>query len=92
VRRFSNTINRGELAVVIGISLVRLDRHAQALEHFETAKRAPMTFPFWYALARRHGRQARDHLSADQTAAIITTAKGRTADDVLTADLATVPN
>jgi hypothetical protein len=86
VRRFSDAILRGELAVVIGISLLRLGQFDRALEHFETAKRAPMTFPFWYALARRHGRHARDHLPPDDAADILTRARSRTADDVLTGD------
>ena len=83
IRRFSNAILRGELAVVVGISLVRLGEFGPALEHLESAKRAPMTFPFWYALARRHGRKARDHLSQDEAAHIVATARSKSAEDVL---------
>jgi hypothetical protein len=86
VRRFSNAILRGELAVVVGISLLRLGQFGPALEHLESAKRAPMTFPFWYALVRRHGRQAREHLSQDEAARIVATARSRSVDDVLAGD------
>lgn len=91
VRRFSNAILRGELAVVVGICLLRLDQFARALHHFESAKRAPMTFPFWYALARRHGRLARDYLDPEEVAEIAAIARSRSADDVLAGDLAGMP-
>jgi hypothetical protein len=91
VRRFSNAILRGELAVIVGISLLRLDHFGRALHHFESTKRAPMTFPFWYALARRHGRQARDHLNPEEAANIIAMARSRSADEVLAGDLTGMP-
>ena len=87
IRRSSDVILRGELAIVIGISALRSgDPHA-ALEHLEVAKRSPLTFPIWYALARRHGRQAREQLNPDHANEILAAARSKSADDILSTDL-----
>jgi predicted ATPase/class 3 adenylate cyclase len=87
IRRWSDVILRGELAVVIGISALRSGDPRAALEHLEVAKRSPMTFPIWFALARRHGRQAREQLDPDQAKEILTAVSSKSADDILSADV-----
>ena len=86
IRRFSDVLWRGELAVVVGITFLRLGRWVKAVEHIEAAKRAPMVFNFWYAIARRFGREARAHLDPADAPQVIDRARRTSVDQLLQRD------
>jgi hypothetical protein len=83
IDRFSDVTGHAELLVIFGIALARSGRWADALERIEVAKRAPMTLPLYYALARRFGRQARSHLRGADASAIVDRARSCTVDELL---------
>jgi hypothetical protein len=83
IDRFSDVTGHAELLLVFGIALARSGRWADALEHIEVAKRAPMTLPLWYALARRFGRQVRSQLQGPDATAIVDRARSCTVDELL---------
>ena len=83
VKRQSDIVFHGELALIIGIALSRCGRWADAVEHIEAAKRSPMIFPHWYALARRFGRTARSNLDPAEATQILDTARTLTVNQLL---------
>ena len=87
VNRSSDVIWHGELAVVVGIALNRNGRSGDAVEHFEAAKRSPMAMPYWYALARRFGRNARNRLDPADAERSVATGRRLSVDALLQRDL-----
>ena len=83
VDRPSDVVWHGELVVILCLADTRANGFEDAVIHFEAAKRAPMSFPVCYALARRTGRQARS--AFEPTAARHTIERGLllTADQIL---------
>ena len=65
------------------IAHTRGERPYDAVVHLEAAKRAPMVFPHWYALARRFGRQARAALEPTAAKDAIERARKLTVEDLL---------
>ena len=74
--------------LLLGILALRTGNTATALTYFEAAKRAPMFFPFWYALAHRYSAQARSSLGeADEIAAAIELGKSMSVETILDREL-----
>ena len=87
VNRFGDVLWHGELAVVVAIALNRNGRSSDAVEHFEAAKRSPMAMPYWYALARRFGRDARNRLDPADAERSVATGRRLGVDALLRRDL-----
>jgi predicted ATPase len=83
IDRRSDVLWHAELVVILGIAHTRADRLPDAVIHLEAAKRAPMVLPFWYALARRFGRQARAALDPTATKDAIERARHLTVEQLL---------
>jgi predicted ATPase/class 3 adenylate cyclase len=87
IDRLSDVVWHAELVVMLGIAHTRAHRSEQAVIYMEVAKRAPMTFPFFYALARRFGRVARSALEPADAAQAIQRAKQLTTEQLLDQDV-----
>ena len=88
VDRTSDVVWHGELVLLLGILALRTGNTATALTYFEAAKRAPMFFPFWYALAHRYSAQARDASGdIDAIAAAIELGKSMSVETILDREL-----
>jgi hypothetical protein len=87
IDRLSDVVWHGEIVVMLGIAHTRAHRYEQAVIYMELAKRSPMAFPFFYALARRFGRVARSALDPDVAARVIDRAKQLTTEHLLDEDM-----
>jgi len=87
VDRYSPIVSHGELVLVTGIALGRAGHLELALEHIEAAKRAPMAFPYWYALARRVGRPIRLELGEAAVETVLARARPSWVEDLLDQEL-----
>jgi predicted ATPase len=83
IDRSGDVLWHGELVVILGIAHTRGERPYDAVVHLEAAKRAPMVFPHWYALARRFGRHARAALEPMAAKDAIERARKLTVEDLL---------
>jgi hypothetical protein len=86
IERYSDVMWKGEYLLILGIALSRCGRWTEAVGCIELAKRTPMSHPFWYALARRHGRPARARLDEINAKKAIDNARSLTVDQALHRD------
>ena len=87
IDRVSDVIWHAEMVLVLGIAQLRAGRADQALVTIEAAKRAPMMYPYWYALARRFGREARRQLDPAEVERSLGQARTSSVEDILDAQL-----
>ncbi len=69
VDRFGDVMYHAELVVLVAIMSLRTGNAPLALSYLETAKRAPMIFPFWYRIVSNYASLARTAIGHEELVA-----------------------
>jgi predicted ATPase/class 3 adenylate cyclase len=87
VDRFGDVVWHGELVLAVGLCRLHEGTRGIALAYLETAKRAPMFQPFWYALTRRFASRARETLDDEAVADAKQRSRSLTVESILDYEL-----